>query len=410
MLYLRSMTMGAPVHFRQRLLTLSWVFAICGLLSGCGNKEGSEEEEFVAQAAEAGLSEEESRALRRQTVLNDSLQPLFCNYILNPNLTDREKLKRTDDLLAAGMSTNFNCKSSYLQARNNTLQKLGNAVLPGNPFDASNTEKIKAYYPVTMLFKEDSVMIRALAERGFRVDARARDMLSVLEYWIRQGDRPWVEFLLNFEIDYRQVRLFTTEEAMIDFLLEKGALEKQINPRMVLEDDRRENLLEKYAIDLTQIDCFDVELLLRSDGHAGVDLDRAKMLIRYDLDRNCLVNRRIMNAILDKRFPRDIKNGQKEAYQEAWLSFYASHEIDWHFCDEVDKTPLMKAIEDADLELVKLLVKYGADPKETCTRFQEPYDAVAFARQELKTLEGLNDAAWGERRQQLQEIIRFLEG
>ena len=219
-----------------------------------------------------------------------------------------------------------------------------------------------------------------------------------------------MEFLLNFEIDYRLVRLYTTDEAMIDFLLERGALERKINARMVLEDDRREALLQKYQIDLTQIDCFDVELLLRPVGDPGVDLSRAKMLIQYDLDRSCFVNRRIINSILDKRFPREIKFGQKEAYREAWLSFYATHGIEWHFCDELDKNPLMKAIKDVDLNLVKLLVKYGADPKATCSRSDEPYDAVAFARQELKHLEGLNDEAWGERRQQLEIIIKFLEG
>ena len=329
------------------------------------------------QVEDADESQAEQLAQRLAQQKKDSLQLVFCDCLVD-SLTNEQRLKKIDVLLSQNIDINIPCdfeeeefSSSAGTALLNAGISISNRVLRTNfRKRSSKSRTVTKTYPVLMLFNEDTAMVREFVNRGASLDVKTSDMPSLPSHYASQNDFEKLKFTLALGADAEKIDVYTNNEKMIDFLLEKGAKTENIDKTSLCKDDNYERLAKKYNADFSKTTCKEFKNIVEVTNFRRINFERTEWLLKNGAKPSC-IDGRFLESILDEDFDSKIYSSNKKQKpnqhtKNEWVEMVSKYDVNWNQCTTFGKTPLLLSIEKHDIDLIKILLKEGADPNFAC--------------------------------------------
>ncbi|WP_338766772.1 hypothetical protein WAF17_04490 [Bernardetia sp. ABR2-2B] len=317
-------------------------------------------------------------AQRLQQQKQDSLQQTFCECLVEDSISNEKLLKNIDNYLAQEVDINIPCDFEEVGGSNSAetaLVNLGVSIsnkLFRTKFRKRQT-KIKMVtksYPVLLLFSEDTMMVRQLVGRGANVNKKTKDNFSLVEYYINQDDFQKTQFVFDLGAKTDRLRIFSSNEKILDFLVEKGADTQKFDKTTLFKGDNYKKLAEKYEIDLSKTNCEEFGEIVEVSNFRKLNFERTKWLLENSVSSSCMkgdfLEKVISENVDGKVYSSNRKKKPNQHTRKEWIDLINKYDVNWNQCTNFGKTPLLLAVEKRDIELVKTLLSKNADPNFAC--------------------------------------------
>lgn len=327
-----------------------------------------------AEDAEENQSEKLAQLLHQQK--QDSLQVAFCQCLVD-STTREEIIKNIDNFLAQKVDINIPCRLKE-EVVSGAVERLfvnmgvavSNRILRTNfKKREKKTNTVLKEYPILMLFSEDTSMIRQLVNRGANLDAKTKDVGSILENYVSRNEFENVKFVLSLGAKTDELIIQTNEEKIIDFLIKNGAKTSTIDKISLFEKENYKQLAEKYKIDLSKTTCEEFTELSKVTQFQKINFERTKWLLENKVDAAC-IDGIFLEKIIDENFDgRVYSSSTKKSNQHTrkeWIELVGKYNVNWNQCASFGKNPLMLAVEKHNIELLKSLLNQKANPNFAC--------------------------------------------
>ncbi len=401
---------------KQFFHTIWLALTIIALSCGQSNKDSLSDEEIIKSLEEFGVNYDSLKAIAEKYPKLDSLKPVFCECLVNDSITNQEKLSIIDQVMEGGVTVNSTCyypEVIQYKSFGNHLQNfgamLGNALLPGRPFSKKSSYKVEKYeYPPVMVFAQDTGMIRALHERGANLKQRSKNILSIQEFWIQHGNLEMLSFIRSLDPDFREARIFSGSEVVIDKMLEWGAQKDNISAHSIMKQSDYERLVVKYDLTFEEIDCFKFHRYIRANTFQRIHMGRTKLLLKRGANPKCLEDGRLVKDVMWKSFDMDevpFKCDCDDEFQVKWMELFLENNVEWDQCDALGKSPFISAVRGGEVDRVKWMLKYKAKSDRQCTFINDTISPISEAQRLLKEYKETGDQ---EEQKKYEEIVQLL--
>lgn len=349
-------------------LLLVFSFSFLLFISSCQTTKNSEN-------TEDNISERIAQLLQQQK--QDSLQRAFCNCLVDS--TNREEtLKNIDNFISQKIDINIPCNLKE-EVVSGSLERLfvnmgvsiSNRILRTKfKKRGKKTNTILKEYSILMLFSEDTTIIRQLVNRGANLDDKTKDISSLPEYYVSQNELENLKFVLSLGAKADEIIINTDNEKMIDFVIEKGGKNENIDKIALFKKENYKKTSKKYKIDLSKTTCQEFNTISKTTQFQKINFERTKWLLESQVDASC-IDGSFLEDIINESFDGRIYNSRtkKKANQHTrkeWIELVGKYNANWNQCISFGKNPLILAVEKHDKDLIKTLLNQKAEASFAC--------------------------------------------
>ncbi len=368
------------------VFSISFIFSC--LISSCQtakNAEDSEQEDTAEKLAQLVQKHKQ-----------DSIQNAFCDCLVEDSINREDKLKNIDNFLSQKVNINLPCgfkEEVNSNVAETALINMGVAIsnrILRTKFRKrqTKTNTILKNYPILMLFNDDTSMIEQLVSRGANLDIKTKDIVSLPEYYVSQNELKNLQFCLALGAKAEEIRIFTSNEKMIETLIEKGAKTENIDKPTLFENDNYRKLAEKYKIDLSKITCIEFSQIVEVKKFSKINFERTEWLLANGVSSSCVTNK-FLEDVIDENFDGRIfstrtKKKPNQHTRKEWIEMLGKYGVNWNKCTSFGKSPLMLAVEKHDKELIQMLLNQSADINFACNFAGEKKTAKDILEKEIK--------------------------
>ncbi|WP_338791685.1 hypothetical protein [Bernardetia sp. MNP-M8] len=379
------------------------LFIFSCLISSCQTAKKAED------AEQENTTEKLAQLLQKHK--QDSIQNAFCDCLVEDSISREEQLKNIDNFLSQKVDINFPCafeEEVNSNVAETALINMGVAIsnrILRTKFRKrqTKTNTILKSYPILMLFNEDTSMIAQLVSRGANLDIKTKDIVSLPEYYISQNELQNLQFCLDLGAKAEEMRIFTSNEKMIEILIEKGAKTENIDKITLFESDNYKKVAEKYKIDLSKVTCIEFNQIIQIKKFSKINFERTEWLLANGVSSSC-INSYFLENVIDENFDGRIfstrtKRKPNQHTRKEWIEMLGKYDVNWNQCTSFGKNPLILAVEKHDKELIQMLLNQSADINFACNFAGQKKTAKDILEKEIKYAEE-NELRKKERKQE----------